>query len=110
MATDPLEEARFEAWIRGGELPCVAYESGECDGRIHFAHLKHRGMGGTVQPSIGNGVPMCAHHHLDVYHGHGRRTFETRFEVDLDAIAAWYAQRFDAPFAATESVPPSGAL
>ena len=108
----PPDQQAFEAWIRGGELPCVAHASGKCSGRMEFAHLQHRGMGGKEVPSIGNGVPMCSGHHTargDSYHRAGRFTFESTHAVDLYAIAAWYKRRWSGDFFVLTETAPVGA-
>jgi hypothetical protein len=100
MASVPDRDQCFEAFVRAG-FRCVAQHSGECSGRIEFSHNHHSGIGGKDVPSIGNGTPMCSWHHTaggGALHTIGRQSFETRYAVDLEALAQWLARDFDGDF------------
>jgi hypothetical protein len=85
------------SWIRG--LSCVVAALGDdafaglfvwpCAGRVEAAHTKSRGAGGTSEHLI----PMCQYHHRQ-QHDIGQRTFEARYALDLEKLAAEYERRF----------------
>jgi hypothetical protein len=71
---------------------CVAFESGECQGKIHAHHIRSAATAGTgIKPSDFDAVPLCEVHHRSI-HDHGSKTFAERYKVDLTAIAEKFAK------------------
>lgn len=64
------------AWIRG--IGCVV--CGLCPAENH--HVKSRGAGGDYEKII----PLCFTHHQEI-HNSGRKTFEKKYDLDLDLMA-----------------------
>lgn len=66
--------------------PCVVPGCEET--RIHAAHVRSRGAGGTWR-SV---VSMCRDHHRE-QHEFGILTFQRKYAIDLPALAAAFAEQ-----------------
>lgn len=72
----------YLAWIR--TLPCTV-NANYCGGYpTEAAHVKSKGAGGADE---GNTIPLCSWHHLE-QHNEGIRTFATRHNLNLAAVAS----------------------
>lgn len=84
---------RAEAFGERGEavraMACVVGQG--CRGRIHAAHARSRGAGGTRRDL----VPLCELHHRE-QHQRGIKTFEADHGLDLAGEAAKVAAELDA--------------
>lgn len=60
-----------------------------CGGKVEAAHAKSRGAGGDSRDLI----PMCMRHHSES-HTIGVRTFEERYSLNLEQMAAWYEEHW----------------
>ncbi|RUP35810.1 MAG: hypothetical protein EKK60_16890 [Gordonia sp. (in: high G+C Gram-positive bacteria)] len=84
---------RAEAFGGRGEavrgMACLVGQG--CHGRIHAAHVRSRGAGGTRRDL----VPLCELHHRE-QHQRGIRTFEAAHGLDLSGEAARVAVELDA--------------
>jgi hypothetical protein len=86
------------AWIRS--QACVVRVRGVggiCDGAVEAAHVKSRGAGGDSSHLL----PLCEHHH-EKQHTIGIRTFEVKYGLDLEALAAEYELRWRSLEAGTQ--------
>jgi len=55
---------------------------------VDFAHIRSAADSGTgLKPPDWRGVPLCRNHHRE-QHEAGQGTFEDRYHIDLDALAA----------------------
>lgn len=76
-------------------MPCTAapheHLGESCRGRIQAAHVRSRGAGGDRRSL----VPLCAGHHEEL-HRRGIETWQSRYGLDLHAIAEAIAVIFDA--------------
>ena len=85
--------AEYLAWIRQqpcifGSLAAIGWIKPQ-ETRTEAAHIRTRGAGGD---DLWNVVPMCRDHHQEQ---EGRtREFETRYGIDLIALAADYTRRY----------------
>lgn len=79
----PPRDPEYRSWV--ASLPCVVPYCGfqPC----HAAHTGHDG-GMRQKSSDYSCVPLCPFHHLMVFHTNGRKDFEARYGVNLDAEAA----------------------
>ncbi len=84
------EDERFRSephlqFVRGFECLCAA--SGECNGRMEAHHNRENGNGGgSLKPGDEDAVPLCLMHH-NIGHLKGWKTFEQKYDVDLDQAA-----------------------
>lgn len=77
-------------WIR--TFVCVAFESGECQGKTHAHHLRSAGTSGTgVKPGDFSAIPCCEFHHK-WGHDHGWKTFSAKYNLDLTALSEKFAR------------------
>ncbi|MCF4166371.1 hypothetical protein L2U69_12010 [Zavarzinia compransoris] len=77
----PIRSPAHLAHVRG--FVCVAFKSGECEGRIEAAHYRSAANAGTgVKPGDEWVFPACAKHHQE-QHRIGQPAFEAKYGVDL---------------------------
>lgn len=79
----------FQQFVRG--YPCIiADKPGHvCSHKVQFCHVRKGNDGGLqVKPSDCFGVPICSNGHIPDQHQHGEATFERKYGVNLNAIAA----------------------
>ena len=76
------------------EMPCLLAATGGCEGPIHAAHARARGMGGTGG-DLRELVPLCWHHH-GVSHSMAAKDFAALYRIDLRQEAQRIARELDA--------------
>jgi hypothetical protein len=76
-------------WLRS--FACVAFESGECEGRMHSHHIRSAATAGTgIKSSDLDAVPICEKHH-QIAHNIGAKSFELKYNLDMIGIARKFA-------------------
>lgn len=84
----------YRAWIR--QQPCVladhpvARARGGCRGVIEPCHVKSKGASGGDQANL---YPGCSRHHEE-QHQTGIRSFQTRYGINLRALATELAVQY----------------
>lgn len=80
---------RHEKWVRGHAC-CVP----DClERRIQFHHVRSAATAGTgLKSPSWHGIPACVDHHREI-HQIGIDSFERRYGLDLEALAAELARR-----------------
>jgi hypothetical protein len=94
LKAKPGVDVNFRRFVRahGCEVAANHGTTDYCKGVAEFAHTNHRGMGGKHVPDVGNGVCLCTKHHTGEIHLVGQRIFEEKYDLDLNARAAKYAE------------------
>jgi len=77
----PVDEA-FRRWI--ATHPCVVEG---CENVSVCCHFRNKRMWGDV----GNCWPGCHDHHHE-QHQHGIKTFQAKYQLDLDLVSAVYGE------------------
>lgn len=54
-------------------------DTSDCEGPIDMAHVRSRAAGGTWKET----TPLCRKHH-GIQHRHGIKSFEVKYQTDLD--------------------------
>jgi hypothetical protein len=81
--------------IRGFVCAIFDKPGHECSGRMHAHHCREGADGGTGMKSGDNTcVPLCDLAHAEI-HAKGWRTFESKYGIDLSALASklWHASK-----------------
>lgn len=87
---DDRQCASHRAWVRNQH--CVVLRV-ECSKTHHAHHVRTAATAGTgMKPPDADCVCLCAVHHSEG-HRTGWQTFQTKYGVDLQALAADYARR-----------------
>jgi hypothetical protein len=104
----PTRDAKYRRWL--ADSACAFFDIGQKEGRavadyarlrllacpgsafarIDPAHTENNGMSSKGPDS--SCVPLCRSHHLE--YDSGREAFESKYGIDMKAIAAAYWERY----------------
>lgn len=74
-------------FVRGFSCSALGRCDHECSGKIEAHHVRAGGNGGVgLKPDDSRCVPLCSAAHKEL-HDKGHETFETKYKLDLAAIA-----------------------
>lgn len=97
-------DAKYLAWIR--TQPC-AVNPGGCGGGIEAHHIREDGQGGLgTKPDDSRALPFCTYMHR-IYHSIGKRAFEQRMKVDLEAEIKRLNQQYTREVGVKRERPPT---
>lgn len=75
-------------------LPCLVDGCNRYPLARMVAHIETGGMGRKADANLT--VPLCFHHHIEVLHRIGRESFEAKYGIDLQQLAADTESRWQA--------------
>jgi hypothetical protein len=85
--SDIIRSPQHMRHVRGFVCAIFDKPGHECSGRMHAHHCREGADGGTgLKPGDNTVVPLCDLAHAEI-HNTGWRTFETKYGVDLSALA-----------------------